>query len=51
VRSGDGWYGGDDVLEEFVSPFEIEGLEVFNKLPEVVACGLDGGPMFSFFGS
>jgi len=38
-------------LEELISPFEIEGPEVFNKLPKIVNCGLDGGPMFAFFGS
>jgi len=51
VCPGDGWYGGNDTLEELVSPFEIEGLEAFNKLPKIVACGLDGGPIFAFFSS
>jgi len=51
VCSGDGWYGGDDVLEKLVPPFKVEGAEAFNKLPKIVDCGLDGGPMFAFFGS
>jgi len=51
VCSGDGWYVGDDVLEEFILPFEGECPEAFNKLPKIVDCGLDGGPMFAFFGS
>jgi len=51
VCSGDGQYGGDNALEELVSPFEIEGMEAFNKLPKIVNCGLDRGPMFAFFGS
>jgi len=51
VSPGDRWYGGDDALEELVSPVEVEGPEAFNKLPKIVDCGLDGGPMFVFFGS
>jgi len=39
------------VLEKLVSPFEVEGAEVFNKLIKIVDCGLDGGPMFAFFSS
>jgi len=39
------------MLEEFVPPFEVEHPEAFNKLPKLVDCGLDGGPMFAFFGS
>jgi len=38
-------------LEEFVPSFEVEGPEAFNKLPKIVDCGLDGGPMFVFFSS
>jgi len=39
------------VVEEAVLPFEVEGLETSNKLPKLVDCGLNGGPMFALFSS
>jgi len=39
------------VVEEAALPFEIEVLKTSNKLPELVNCGLDGGPMFASLGS
>jgi len=44
-------YSGDDALEELIPPFKVECPEAFNKIPELVDCGLDGGPMFAFFSS
>ena len=49
--SGNGWYGGNDVVKEAALPFKVEGFETSNKLPKLVDCGLDGGPMFALFGS
>ena len=39
------------MVKEAALPFEIEVLEMSNKLPELVDCGLDGGPMFTSLGS
>ena len=41
----------DDVLEEAIPPVEGKGPEAFNKLPKLVDCGLEGGPMSVFFSS
>ena len=39
------------MVEEVALPFEVEVFETSNKLPKLVDCGLDGGPMFALFGS